>query len=135
MFGVMLRSVALFVVVTALGTAGLSAKDWPQWRGPGGDARTDEFKVPKTWPKELIKKWQVPVGEGVSSPALVGDRLYVFSKEGSEEVLRCLEAATGKEVWAEKQTAAGFSGPDKGFQGPRSSPAVGGGKVVTIGVH
>jgi outer membrane protein assembly factor BamB len=135
MFGVMLRSVALFVVVTALCTAGLSAKDWPQWRGPAGDARTDGFKAPRTWPKELVKKWQVTVGDGVSSPALVGDRLYVFTRQKEEEILRCLEAATGKEVWAEKQKAAGFSGADRGFQGPRSSPAVGGGKVVTIGVH
>src|SRR5262249_6889940 len=94
------------------------------------------FKAPTTWPKDLIKKWQVTVGDGVSSPALVGDRLYVFSRQGSDEVLRCLEAATGKEIWAEKQSAPAFKGPDaKGFTGPRSSPAVGGGKVVTIGVH
>jgi outer membrane protein assembly factor BamB len=136
MFGVMLRSVALFVVVTALCTAGLSAKDWPQWRGPAGDARTDGFKAPKTWPKELNTKWQVTVGDGVSSPALVGDRLYVFTRQKEEEILRCLEAATGKEVWAEKLNAPAFKGPDaRGFTGPRSSPAVGGGKVVTIGVH
>jgi len=33
---------------------------------------------------------------GVGS--LVGDKLYVFPRDGGDEVLRCLEAATGKEL-------------------------------------
>jgi outer membrane protein assembly factor BamB len=93
------------------------------------------FKAPKTWPKELTQKWKVPVGDGVATPALVGDRLYVFSRQEGNEIIRCLEAATGKELWQDKYESAGGSGPASGFSGPRSSPTVAAGKVVTLGVR
>jgi outer membrane protein assembly factor BamB len=46
-----------------------------------------------------------------------------------------LDAATGKEVWREQYDALGASGPASRFSGPRSSPAVADGKVVTFGVR
>jgi len=75
------------------------------------------------------------VGEGVATPALVGDRLYVFSRQEGNEILRCMEAATGKELWQEKYETLGAQGPAAGFSGPRSSPTVANGKVVTLGVR
>src|SRR5262249_30274463 len=89
----------------------------------------------KTWPKELKQKWKVTVGDGVGTPALVGDKLYVFTREGDSEITRCLEAESGKEVWTEKYDTAFKGGGDRGFPGPRSSPAVVEGKVVTLGVN
>jgi len=126
------------LVLNCLSLAAASAtlaQDWPQWRGPNRDAKTSDFKAPKTWPKELIQKWKVTVGDGVATPALVGDKLYVFSREDGNEVTRCLEAATGKEVWQEKYESLGATGPAAQFSGPRSSPSVANGKVVTIGVR
>src|SRR5262249_11203628 len=76
-----------------------SAGAWPQWRGPNRDAVATDFTAPKAWPKELTKKWSVPVGGGVATPALAGGKLYVFSWEDPNEVTRCLDANTGKEVW------------------------------------
>jgi outer membrane protein assembly factor BamB len=111
------------------------ADDWPQWRGPNRDAHAEGFKAPATWPKDLTKKWRVVVGDGVATPALVGDRLYVFSRQGGDEVTRCLDAASGKELWKDKYPAQGATGPAAGFSGPRSSPAVADGKVVTLGVR
>jgi len=109
-----------------------AAADWPQWRGPNRDGKVEGFKVPATWPTELKQQWDVVVGDGVATPALVGDKLYVFSREGANEVLRCLDAATGKEIWQEKYAAQGSTDPG-GFVGPRSTPAVSDGKVVTLG--
>jgi outer membrane protein assembly factor BamB len=120
--------------VMLLGVSGLGAQDWPQWRGPNRDAKATGFTAPKTWPRELTQKWKVPVGDGVATPALVGDKLYVFSREGSNEVVRCLAAATGKEIWQDKYPAQAATGPARSFPGPRSSPTVAEGKVVTLGV-
>jgi outer membrane protein assembly factor BamB len=111
-----------------------AAADWPQWRGPNRDGKVEGFKVPATWPTELKQQWDVVVGDGVATPALVGDKLYVFSREGANEVLRCLDAATGKEIWQEKYAAQGSTDPG-GFAGPRSTPAVSDGKVVTLGAR
>lgn len=116
-------------------THGTQAQDWPQWRGPNRDARADGFRAPGTWPKTLTQKWKVTVGEGVATPALVNGRLYVFSREEGTEVTRCLEATTGKELWKDSYDSLGATGPAQGFSGPRSSPAVAAGKVVTVGVR
>jgi outer membrane protein assembly factor BamB len=111
------------------------AQDWPQWRGPNRDGKTADFKAPKTWPKELTQKWKVTVGDGVATPALLGDRLYVFSRENGNEVTRALNVSDGKELWQDKYESLGASGPAGSFSGPRSSPAVADGKVVTVGVR
>jgi len=124
---------ALWVI--ALCANGAMAQDWPQWRGPNRDAKASGFEAPKTWPKELKQQWKVSVGDGVATPALVGDKLYVFGRQGGDEVLRCLEAATGKEVWQDKYAAQPATGPAGGFPGPRCSPTVADGKVVTLGVR
>ena len=112
-----------------------AAQDWPQWRGPNRDAKQASFTAPASWPAALTQKWKVAVGEGVATPCLVGDKLYVFAREGGDEVVRCLEAATGKEVWQQKYAAEPVGGPARSFSGPRSSPAVADGKVVTLGVE
>ena len=76
------------------------------------------------------------MGSGDATPALVGDKLFVFAREGNQEVTRCLDANTGKEVWKEAYEAPAVSGPDAAVHsGPRSSPAVAGGKIVTYGVR
>jgi outer membrane protein assembly factor BamB len=110
------------------------AQDWPQWRGPHRDAKTTGFNAPETWPKELTQKWKVTVGSGDATPALVGDKLYIFSRQGDDEVIRCLDAASGKEIWQDKYSAVAVTRPADAHPGPRSSPAVADGKVVTLGV-
>jgi len=109
-------------------------QDWPQWRGPNRDAKANGFVAPKTWPKELTQKWKVTVGLGDASPAVVGDKLYLFVRQDADEVLRCLDATSGKELWSAKYAAEEVSGPAAQHSGPRSSPAVADGKVVTLGV-
>jgi outer membrane protein assembly factor BamB len=114
----------------------LQAQDWPQWRGPNRDAKAAGFNAPKEWPKELTQKWKVTVGGGDASPALVGDKLYVFTREGEDEIIRCLDAATGKEIWQDKYEAKPAERPAGGIHaGPRSTPTVADGKVVTLGVR
>src|ERR1043166_1456458 len=124
-----------FILFVSLTTFTIFGQDWPQWRGPNRDAKAANFKAPKTWPKELAQKWKVTVGEGDATPALVGDKLYVFSREQGSEVTRCLSAADGKELWQDKYESLGASGPAAQHSGPRSSPAVADGKVVTVGVR
>jgi outer membrane protein assembly factor BamB len=111
------------------------AQDWPQWRGPNRDDVTTGIKVPDAWPKELTQKWKVTVGRGDASPALVGERLYVFVRDESGEVILCLDAASGKEIWRDKYEAQASNEPMGQHPGPRSSPAVASGKVITYGVR
>ncbi len=113
------------------------AQDWPQWLGPNRDGKAEGFQAPKTWPEELKQQWKVTVGEGVATPALVENRLYVFSRQNGQEVIRCLDADSGKDLWKHEYEAEDADGAAARFPvlGPRSSPAVAGGKVVTLGTR
>jgi outer membrane protein assembly factor BamB len=123
------------MVCVILVVAGLVfAQDWPQWRGPNRDGKVNGFTAPQQWPKELTQKWKTTVGLGDSTPTLVGDKLYVFARQGAEEIILCLDAGSGNEVWRNKYEAQAVTGAPGAHPGPRSSPAVAEGKVVTLGV-
>jgi len=117
-----------------IGATSALAQDWPQWRGANRDGSVTGFTAPQTWPKQLAQKWKVTVGTGDATPALVGEKLYVFARQGEEEVILCLNAADGKELWKDKYAAQAVAGPAARHPGPRGSPAVAEGKVVTLGV-
>jgi len=128
---------AILVCVVFLLAPSLSAaQDWPQWRGPGRDGKVTGFVVPATWPAQFTQRWKVTVGTGAdSTPALVGDRLYVLARQGEAEVILALDAASGKELWRDAYPVPAVTGPAaRDHSGPRGSPAVANGRVVTIGV-
>jgi len=125
---------AVMSIVILTGATCALAQDWTQWRGANRDAKVTGFSAPAAWPKELAQKWKVTVGAGDATPALVGDKLYVFARQGDDEVTLCLDAATGKELWKDKYAATAVTGAAARHPGPRSSPTVADGKVITLGV-
>lgn len=126
--------ITVVLTIFAMQTPFAYAGDWPQWRGAEGDGSIAAFSEPKKWPKNLTQVWTTTVGEGDSSPAMVNGKLYVFSRQGDLEILRCLDAKNGDEVWKTTQESIEIKGAARAHDGPRSSPAVAMGKVVTIGV-
>ncbi len=128
------KRIGLVICLVVISASCAVAQDWPQWRGPDRDGKVAGFTAPQTWPSELKQKWSVTVGQGDATPALVGNRLYVFTRQGDDEAVMCLDAGTGKELWNEKYAAQAVTGAATRHPGPRSSPTVAGGKVVTLGV-
>lgn len=129
------RSIGVIVSCVVLASAGrVFAQDWPQWRGPDRDGKVTGFTAPQTWPEALTQKWKTTVGWGDATPALVGDKLYVFVRQAEDEVTLCLDAGDGKQLWQDKYAAQAVTGAPSRHPGPRSSPAVAEGKVVTLGV-
>jgi outer membrane protein assembly factor BamB len=114
-----------------------SAQDWPGWRGAGRDGKLAGFQAPDAWPKELKREWQVEVGEGHATPALVGGRLYLHVRQGDDEVALCLDAATGREIWRDRLEVK-YEPPDSAKpygKGPYASPLVADGRVFTFGIR
>src|SRR5215213_3278964 len=96
------RTAAFILVLTAAGSAAVSAQnalDWPQWRGPNRDGTLASFAEPKAWPENLTRQWKIEVGTGYATPIVVGTRVYAFTRQAENEVMRALDAATGKVVW------------------------------------
>src|SRR5262245_8715190 len=135
----MIRAAHVSAIVSACIASLISqsapAQDWPQWRGPNREAKAAGFKVPQTWPMELTQKWKIAVGDGVATPALVGDKLYVFSRQEGDEIIRCLDATSGEELWHDKYESKPADGFAREFPGPRCTPTVADGKVVTLGAR
>lgn len=129
----------LFIAIAGMLVLGLTAnafaQDWPQWRGANRDGKVSGFQAPKLWPAELDVKWKVTVGLGDASPVMAGGKLYSFTRQEGDEVILCFDAANGKELWQNKYPAVAISGPaSSAHPGPRSTPAVGDGKIVTLGI-
>src|SRR5688572_12598459 len=90
----------LSLLVLSLTTLALMAADWPHWRGPSRDGLTTESSGYKDGKWNLGKPlWSGHVGEGSTSPLLVGDRLYSMGHFNKTDYVLCLDASTGKEVW------------------------------------
>ncbi len=120
------------------GLAGLAAaEDWTQWRGPSRDGTVTSFTQPEAWPANLTQRWKVAVGDGYATPIVVGDRLYVFSRQGDNEVMMALEAATGKILWQSAGYPAIFTMNSSAVRhgpGPKSTPVYANGKLYAIGM-
>jgi outer membrane protein assembly factor BamB len=111
------------------------SQDWPQFRGSNLDGKVTGFKAPQTWPKELTQVWKVNVGFGDSGPVLAGGKIYLLTRQGTDEVVLCLDASSGKELWKSTYPAVAVTGPSaSAHPGPRSTPVVANGKLVTFGV-
>lgn len=129
------RKHLIFGCAILLGATCAMAADWPQWRGTDRDGKVTGFTAPKAWPDHLAKGWETTVGAGDATPALVGGKLYVFARQEADEVTVCLDAASGKQIWIDKYPSASITGMSAAHPGPRGSPAVADGKLVTLGVN
>lgn len=104
-----------------------SAADWPQWRGPHRDGISQEKGLRKEWPKDGPPMlWKAGgIGRGYSTPAVVGDRLYVDGSEGVEnEFVEALSVKDGKKIWSTRLGAVGMPKQQPNFPTARSTPTV-----------
>jgi outer membrane protein assembly factor BamB len=105
----------------------LQAADWPHWRGPSRNDHSPEssgFRESGWLPEK--PEWQARVGEGASSPIVVGDAVYVLGYADGRDHLRCLNLKDGKIRWQvdHKSPRYGrFHTGDEGlYSGPSSTP-------------
>ena len=127
------------MLFVAIGVGALTlpalASDWPQWRGPHRDGISPEKGLLQEWPKEGPQLlWQrKDLGDGYSTPAVVGERIYLLSNKGMDnEFVQALDVKDGIQVWA---TRLGKVGPNQGPQYPasRSTPTVDGEMLFALG--
>src|SRR5438046_2121323 len=118
----------------ALALTGLpaSAADWPQFLGLTRDAHSSETGLLRSFPKKgPVVLWEKEVGEGYSGPVVAGGRLILFHRVSDEDVVECLDAATGKRRWKFSYETSYRDKYGKG-DGPRSTPLIAGKRVWTL---
>jgi len=123
------------VSLTGSASMGASTSDWPQWRGPGRNGISQESGLLKQWPAEGPKLlWQVnDIGDGYSTPAVVGTRIYLMSNRGMEnEFVQALSTQDGKPIWTTRVGNVG-SPQDFLYAKARSTPTVDGDFIYALG--
>jgi outer membrane protein assembly factor BamB len=117
---------AVFAVLQA------HAEDWPQWRGPHGDAISRESGLPTEWSDSKNVVWKVPLpGIGSSTPAVWGSRIFLTSPAGSDLLLLCFNT-DGKEQWRHRLGQGAAKGREKENTGASSSPSTDGKWVFAL---
>ncbi len=138
----LLTSVAVLCLCLAAATfegpagAAASPSDWPQWRGPGREGTSNERGLLRQWPAGGPKLlWQVSdIGDGFSTPAVVGSRIYVMSNRGLEnEFVQALSTKDGKPIWTTRVGNVGNPNQNPPYPKARSTPTVDGDMVYALG--
>jgi outer membrane protein assembly factor BamB len=112
------------------------AADWPQWRGPGRDAVSQETGLLQQWPPEGPKLlWQLAdIGDGYATPAVVGDRIFLLSNRGLDhEFVQALAVQDGKALWTTRLGAVGNPDMKPSYPKARSTPTVDGERLYALG--
>jgi len=133
-----IKHLALIVALGGLSgvVSAQNALDWPQWRGPNRDGSLASFAEPKNWPENLTRQWKIEIGTGYATPIVVGNRVYAFTRQEENEVMRALDAANGKIVW-ETSYPAPFqmnNSTSRHGPGPKSTPTFANGRLFTLGM-
>ena len=113
-----MKPIALIFILTS---AALRADDWPQFRGPLRDNVSRETGLLKSWPEGGPKRlWlSTNLGAGYSGPAIVGEKIFIMGQRNDAQWLLCLDAKSGKELWA---TRLGGIYHNEFGDGPRGTP-------------
>ena len=74
----------------------------------------------------------LPLGDGFSGISIANGRAYTMFAEGEDEVVMCLDAETGAELW--RYLDDWFYTERQGGNGPRSTPTVDGNTVYVLSV-
>ncbi|MEJ2108950.1 MAG: PQQ-like beta-propeller repeat protein [Acidobacteriota bacterium] len=113
-----------------------SEADWPQWRGPERNGISNEKGLLQEWPAagpDLL--WQAQdIGDGYSTPSVVGSRLFVVSSRGMDnEFVEALSTEDGSVLWTTRIGNVGNPDQQPNFPMARSTPTVDGDLMYALG--
>ena len=82
----------------------LAYADWPDWRGPTADGRSDVTGLPLTWSETENVVWKIPIhGLGHSTPVVWDDQIWFTTADEADEdgqtmYAVCVDFNTGKNI-------------------------------------
>lgn len=85
--------------------------NWPQFRGPQFNGTQADFELPSKFSGAESIQWKANLpGRGLSSPIVVGDRVFVSCSSGPKQAklhVLCFSAADGSRLWERTFVATG----------------------------
>jgi outer membrane protein assembly factor BamB len=130
--GFITRRAVFCVAALALAAGSLFSADWPQWRGPNRDSVYND-RLTLNWPPKVLWR-KADIGKSLSGIVVADGTLILHYRQDGQEVVRALDASSGNDLWKQ---AYDQPLPDEAGRGygnwPRSTPAITGGLVYTLG--
>ncbi|MCP5520932.1 MAG: PQQ-binding-like beta-propeller repeat protein [Verrucomicrobiales bacterium] len=119
------------LLATAATARSASIPQWPQFRGPGGNAVASGQSLDFDFGREQNVRWKAPLPAGHSSPCLWGDRIFLTGVDGTRVRLICLRRRDGQRLW-EREREIAKPAPYEHVAGSpaNSTPATDGKRVV-----
>jgi outer membrane protein assembly factor BamB len=90
-----LRAIFLFILAVVV----CRGEDWPQFRGPRADGKSEAKGLPLTWGETNNVKWKTEIhGKAWSCPVVAGDQVWVTTatKDGKRLSVLQLDRQSGK---------------------------------------
>lgn len=116
------RIFSVWILTMATATA-VQAADWPNYRGPDHNGVSKETGWLSAWPAQGPKTlWKASLGPGFASMAVRSGRVYATGNVQDQDVVYCLDAVTGKEVWRQSYPCPLFAKSHEG--GPCATPTL-----------
>ena len=111
----------VLLLILAIAAAPASAADWPQFHGPNRDNKSTDTGLLNTWPEGGPSRiWEATgIGQGYSTVAIVGRRIYTTGAIGEDCVITALDVE-GNKVWTRTNGKAW----DGSYPGTRSTPTI-----------
>ncbi len=110
----------LAATICVFDVSGSMAADWLRFRGPNGSGiSADSKQPPDRWSERENLRWKFPIpGRGLSSPVVVGDRVFItywsgygleVQNPGDQNDLKrhlvCIDRRTGRPIWSREVAA------------------------------
>jgi outer membrane protein assembly factor BamB len=106
-----MKHATMGLVFVLFATTPTPAEDWPQFRGPDGRGVSASTGLPEKWDSKENVRWTADLpGRGVSSPVVVGGKVYLTANSGMNQTrlhVLCLDAASGRTLWERQFWATG----------------------------
>ena len=96
----------LFCATTTITSPGAEqpVPQWPQFRGPGGNAIATTQTIPPAFGPTKNVRWKTAVPAGRSSPCVWADRIFVTGHVGKNLKMICVRRSDGKVLWERERT-------------------------------
>ena len=106
--------IAMAISAVPIAASPLGAEDWPGFRGKTGAGVSSESDLPTRWSKKKNVHWHIKLpGRANSSPAVVGDVIYLTTQMADDRALHVLaiDRSSGETLWDRKVGSGDLAAP------------------------
>lgn len=111
----------------------LQTGDWPRFRGVANDGQSTQETLVVSDKLKAKELWRLRSGPSWGSVIVVDGLLFTLEQRGNDEVVVCLNATTGGEIWTHAYPARFEDQTSVSGAGPRGTPTFYNGRIYTVG--